>query len=79
MVNDEKCKCFHYRRGIVIIIVIVLVFQLYYFNHDSGALYGKFELNIKGNLAAVRRPNINVSNLAEIRRPKRNILSYWQT
>ena len=75
MVNDEKCKYFPYRRGILIIIVVVLVFQLYYFNHDSGELYGKFELNIKGSLAAMHRLNINVSIITEMRRPKHNILS----
>ena len=61
----RKEKCALCRRGILIIIVIVLVFQLYYFNHDIGTLlYGEFELNFKGNIGsldAIAIPSINVS------------------
>ena len=41
MVNDEGCQNLGFRRGFLTLLVIIVVCQLYYLNHDNVTWYAK--------------------------------------
>ena len=61
MVNDEGCQNLGFRRGFLTLLVIIVVCQLYYLNHDNVTWYAKDRIRSPIIYKDIHQIQINVS------------------
>ena len=61
MVNDEGCQNLGFRRGFLTLLVVIVVFQLYYLNHDNVTWYAKDRIRSPIIYKEIHEIQINVS------------------